>query len=367
MCAQLQKDPEKLSSTDQIARLHRPGAKYFNMNPFEVLGLRHTASLEEVRKAYRKMSVQARVRPRWWCRVEVCAVVPWPAGGLRAGPLDVRTVPSAGSSGQEPGQRSRAGAPAPLTKAARAAAITPRATTRALFPRKSTRPRVTPSQPAFEIVKAAHERLEDEERMAFCQRICGAAQDAVEKRVRSAKKKLAKAGEDDLVPEDDPARMELAIKVMISRMFAEFEQRKAQLEERDVANRKKAKEEQARASATCTLYCAHVAAAATWQPPARACATWQRPSRVHRAAIALACTRSHLRSSCLVRSNPSRICYVSGGARVHGGVGEARAEDVGEVAAEARQRLARVGRARRRQARQDAKGADLGSIDALAP
>ena len=65
MCAQLQKDPEKLSSTDQIARLHRPGAKYFNMNPFEVLGLRHTASLEEVRKAYRKMSVQARVR-LWW-------------------------------------------------------------------------------------------------------------------------------------------------------------------------------------------------------------------------------------------------------------------------------------------------------------
>ena len=134
-CAQLQKDPEKLSSTDQIARLHRPGAKYFNMNPFEVLGLRHTASLEEVRKAYRKMSVQARVSPWWWCRVEVCAVVPRTAWDLRAGPLDMRAVPPAGSPGQEPGQRSRAGAPAPLTTSARAAAITPRATTRALFPR----------------------------------------------------------------------------------------------------------------------------------------------------------------------------------------------------------------------------------------
>ncbi len=209
----------------------------------------------------------------------------------------MRAVPPAGSPGQEPGQRSRAGAPAPLTTAARAAAITPRATTRALFPRKSTRPRVTRSQPAFEIVKAAHERLEDEERMAFCQRICGAAQDAVEKRVRSAKKKLAKAGEDDVVPEDDPARMELAIKVMISRMFAEFEQRKAQLEERDVANRKKAKEEQARAPPTCKLYGRHVAAAATWQ----------RPSRAHQAAIALACTHAYLRPACHVQSNPGPL------------------------------------------------------------
>ena len=191
--------------------------------------------------------------------------------------------------------------------------------------------------------------------MAFCQRICGAAQDAVEKRVRSAKKKLAKAGEDDVVPEDDPARMELAIKVMISRMFAEFEQRKAQLEERDVANRKKAKEEQARAPSTCKLYRRHVAAAATWQ----------RPSRAHQAAIALACAHAYLRPVCHVQSNPGSL--LPGGARVYGGVGQARAEDVGEVAAEARQRLARVGRARRWQARQDAKGADLGSIDALAP
>ena len=40
-------------------------------------------------------------------------------------------------------------------------------------------------------------------------------------------------------------RMELSIKVMISRMFAEFEQRKKQLEERDKEQRDKAKEQQA--------------------------------------------------------------------------------------------------------------------------
>ena len=55
-------DTEKLSSTDQIARLFRPGAKYFNMNPFEVLGLPHTSTSEDVKKAYRRMSVQVRTR-----------------------------------------------------------------------------------------------------------------------------------------------------------------------------------------------------------------------------------------------------------------------------------------------------------------
>jgi len=163
-------DAEKLSDKDQIARLHRPGAKYFNMNPFEVLGLSHKASAEDVRKAYRRMSVQ-------------------------------------------------------------------------VHPDKNPDNKL--AQPAFELVKAAHERLEDPERMAFCQRICSAAEEAVEKRVAKDKKKLRKEGEDEKVPEDDPEKMALAVKVMISRMFSEFESRKRQLETRDMEARKKAKEEQA--------------------------------------------------------------------------------------------------------------------------
>ena len=63
--------------------------------------------------------------------------------------------------------------------------------------------------------------------------------------VQSKKKKLRKEGKEDAIPEDEPARMELSIKVMISRMFAEFEQRKRQLEDRDQEQRKKQKEEQA--------------------------------------------------------------------------------------------------------------------------
>eukprot|EP00316_Scyphosphaera_apsteinii_P005704 CAMPEP_0119304514 /NCGR_PEP_ID=MMETSP1333-20130426/5722_1 /TAXON_ID=418940 /ORGANISM="Scyphosphaera apsteinii, Strain RCC1455" /LENGTH=272 /DNA_ID=CAMNT_0007307413 /DNA_START=29 /DNA_END=847 /DNA_ORIENTATION=- len=166
----IQKASEKMTPGEQIERLHRPGAKYFNLNPFEVLGLDHKASSDDVHKAYRRMSVQ--VHPD-----------------------------------KNPGNDL--------------------------------------AQSAFEIVKAAHERLEDEERMSFCQRICAAAEDSVEKRVAKDKKKLRKEGKEEDVPEDDPEKKGLAVKVMISRMFAEFEQRKRQLEERDQQERKRVKEEQA--------------------------------------------------------------------------------------------------------------------------
>eukprot|EP00966_Prymnesium_polylepis_P110822 2563599-Prymnesium_polylepis.1 len=215
---QLQADMATMSGEDHIARLHRPGAKYFNMNPFEVLGLNHKVEVEQVKQAYRKLSVK------------------------------VHPDKNQGN---------------PLAAA------------------------------AFEIIKAASERLDDEERRQFCVRICAAAEEAAEKKVKAAKKKLRKEGEDDSVPEDDPARMEMTVKVraatqsfgrahtsqsrssglahtsqsravrfpaarchafccsapqvMISRMFAEFEQRKKQLEARDAQQKQKAKEEQARA------------------------------------------------------------------------------------------------------------------------
>lgn len=159
-----------MSGADHIARLHRPGAKYFNMNPFEVLGLNHKATHEEVRAAYRKLSVK-------------------------------------------------------------------------VHPDKN--PDNERSQSAFEIVKAAHDRLEDEDRLAFCVRICAAAEEAVERKVKSQKKKLRKEGADDAVPEDDPERMAIAVKIMICKMFAEFEQRKAQLEKQDAEAKAKAKEQQA--------------------------------------------------------------------------------------------------------------------------
>jgi len=159
-----------MSGAEHIARLHRPGAKYFNMNPFEVLGLTHKATAEEVRGAYRKLSVK-------------------------------------------------------------------------VHPDKN--PDNERAQSAFEMAKDAVERLEDADRMAFCVRICQAAEEAVEKKVAKEKKRLRKEGEEDAVPEDDPDRMIITTKVMICRMFAELEQRKTQLEAQDAAAKKKAQEEQA--------------------------------------------------------------------------------------------------------------------------
>ena len=99
------------------------------------------------------------------------------------------------------------------------------------------------SQSAFEIVKAAHDRLDDEERLSFCVRICSAAEETVERKVASQKQKLRKGGGGDAVPEDDPGQLSISVKVMICRMFAEFEQRKAQLEKKDAEAREKAQEE----------------------------------------------------------------------------------------------------------------------------
>ena len=171
----IEMEPEKMTGSQHIDRLFRPGAKYFNMNPFEVLGLDWEASAEDVKKAYRRMSVQ-------------------------------------------------------------------------VHPDKN--PDNPLADPAFQIVKAAHDRLDDEERLAFCQRICKAAADAVDRKVKAAKKKKRKEGAetgsiDDSVPEDDPHKFKMAVKIMISRMFAEFEQRKKQLEEKDKEMKKASQEAQA--------------------------------------------------------------------------------------------------------------------------
>jgi len=95
------------------------------------------------------------------------------------------------------------------------------------------------------VVKAAAERLEESDRMAFCVRICQAAEEAVEKKVAKEKKRLRKEGQDEDVPEDDPDRLASSIKVMICRMFAEFEQRKKQLQKQDAEAKQKARDEMA--------------------------------------------------------------------------------------------------------------------------
>lgn len=54
---EIEKRDSVLTSTQQIDRLLRPGSTYFNLNPFEVLQIEPEATLEQIKKRYRQLSI----------------------------------------------------------------------------------------------------------------------------------------------------------------------------------------------------------------------------------------------------------------------------------------------------------------------
>ncbi|XP_042296806.1 dnaJ homolog subfamily C member 8 isoform X2 [Sceloporus undulatus] len=54
---QIEKRDSVLTSKNQIERLTRPGASYFNLNPFEVLQLDPEVTDEEIKKRFRQLSI----------------------------------------------------------------------------------------------------------------------------------------------------------------------------------------------------------------------------------------------------------------------------------------------------------------------
>ncbi|XP_015603737.1 dnaJ homolog subfamily C member 8 isoform X1 [Cephus cinctus] len=54
---EIEKRDSVLTPKQQIDRLLRPGSSYFNLNPFEVLQIDPTTSIDEVKKKYRRMSI----------------------------------------------------------------------------------------------------------------------------------------------------------------------------------------------------------------------------------------------------------------------------------------------------------------------
>lgn len=52
---EIEKRDSVLTSKQQIERLLRPGASYFNLNPYEVLQLEHDTPLEEAKKKYKRV------------------------------------------------------------------------------------------------------------------------------------------------------------------------------------------------------------------------------------------------------------------------------------------------------------------------
>lgn len=54
---EIEKRDSVLTSSQQIDRLLRPGSTYFNLNPFEVLQIEPSATVEEIKKRYRALSI----------------------------------------------------------------------------------------------------------------------------------------------------------------------------------------------------------------------------------------------------------------------------------------------------------------------
>ncbi|XP_023933782.1 dnaJ homolog subfamily C member 8 [Bicyclus anynana] len=54
---EIEKRDSVLTPKQQIERLLRPGSTYFNLNPFEVLQVDPEASLDEIKKKYRRLSI----------------------------------------------------------------------------------------------------------------------------------------------------------------------------------------------------------------------------------------------------------------------------------------------------------------------
>lgn len=54
---EIEKRDSVLTPKQQIERLLRPGSTYFNLNPFEVLQVEPDASLDEIKKKYRRLSI----------------------------------------------------------------------------------------------------------------------------------------------------------------------------------------------------------------------------------------------------------------------------------------------------------------------
>lgn len=54
---EIEKRDSVLTPKQQIERLLRPGSTYFNLNPFEVLQVEPEATLDEIKKKYRRLSI----------------------------------------------------------------------------------------------------------------------------------------------------------------------------------------------------------------------------------------------------------------------------------------------------------------------
>lgn len=54
---EIEKRDSVLTPKQQLDRLLRPGSTYFNLNPYEVLQVEADATVDEIKKKYRRLSI----------------------------------------------------------------------------------------------------------------------------------------------------------------------------------------------------------------------------------------------------------------------------------------------------------------------
>ncbi|XP_076444857.1 dnaJ homolog subfamily C member 8-like [Babylonia areolata] len=161
-----------LTSKQQIDRLTRPGATYFNLNPFDVLCIDPDTPLNDVKKKYRQMSIL--VHP---------------------------------DKNKEDEER---------------------------------------AQKAFEAVNKAYKTLENEEGLKRCAEIVEEARSRTDEMIKQKKKQLKKEGRPLEIPEDDPEKYKHAVYVQTCKLFADLERMRQEREAREMHERKRKAEEEAK-------------------------------------------------------------------------------------------------------------------------
>lgn len=99
------------------------------------------------------------------------------------------------------------------------------------------------AQVAFDVVNRAYKELQDNETFEFCKKIVEEAKKRVEDELKEEIAKKKARGEDGDTPSDNQ-RQEQAVRVWTFKLFAELEQKKQKMDQREVEERKRKREEE---------------------------------------------------------------------------------------------------------------------------
>ncbi|KAF6720632.1 DnaJ-like protein subfamily C member 8 [Oryzias melastigma] len=194
---QIEKRDSVLTSKQQIDRLLRPGASYFNLNPFEVLQIDPEATDDELKKRFRALSILVH--------------------------------PDKNQDDPERAQKAFEGQPLPVCLCSKSSFIG----------RESV---------CFPAVDKAYKLLLDPEQKKRALDVIEAGKEYVEHMVKEKKKQLKKDGKSQDVEEDDPEVFKQAVYKQTMKLFAELEIKRKEREAKEMHERKRAREEEIEAA-----------------------------------------------------------------------------------------------------------------------